>query len=104
MGSDPVPFFSSLKEPDWVKAQRKLGTVNVQKINNSFLFIDNLLSRNDGNTFEKHLKDIYLKELELKKENNSNSCASFLDLYIYIENGKFILDYLTNEITLALTL
>ena len=89
MGSDPVPFFSSLKEPDWVKAQRKLGTINVQKINNSFLFIDNLLSRNDGNTFEKHLKDIYLKELELKKENNSNSCASFLDLYIYIENGEF---------------
>ena len=28
-------------------------------------------------------------ELELKKGNNSNSCASFLDLYIYIENGEF---------------
>ena len=28
-------------------------------------------------------------ELQLKKENNSNSCDSFLDIYIYIENGEF---------------
>ena len=48
-----------------------------------------MLSLNDGSTFEKHYKDVYPTELELKKENNSNSCASFLDLYIYIENGEF---------------
>ena len=33
MGSDPAPFFANLflahKEADWVKAQRKLGTINV---------------------------------------------------------------------------
>ena len=46
-------------------------------------------SLNDGSTFEKHYKDIYPTELEHKKENNSNSCTSFLDLYIYIENGEF---------------
>ena len=74
------------KEADWVKAQQKLGTVNVQKINNSFRFIDDLLSLNHDNTFEKHYKDIYLTELELKKENNRNSCAIFLDIYIYIDN------------------
>ena len=45
-----------------------------------------MLSLNDGSTFEKHYKDIYPTELELKKENNNNS---FLDLYIYIENGEF---------------
>ena len=93
MGSDPAPFFANLflahKEADWVKAQHKLGTINVQKINNSFRFIDDLLSLNDDSTFEKHCQDIYPTELELKKENNSNSCASFLDLYIYIENGEF---------------
>ena len=93
MGSDPAPFFANLflahKEADWVKAQRKLGSINVRKINNSFRFIDDLLSLNDGSTFEKHYKDIYPTELELKKENNSNSCASFLDLYIYIENREF---------------
>ena len=48
-----------------------------------------MLSLNDGSTFEKHYKDFYPTELELKKENNSNSCAYFLDLYIYIENGEF---------------
>ena len=93
MGSDPAPFFANLflahKEADWVKAQRKLGTINVRKINNSFQFIDDLLSLNDSSTFEKYYKDIYPTELELKKENNSNSCASFLDIYIYIENGEF---------------
>ena len=91
MGSDP--FFADLflahKEADWVKAQQKLGTVNVQKINNSFRFIDDLLSLNEDSTFEKHYKDIYPTELELKKENNRNSRASFLDICIYIENGEF---------------
>ena len=48
-----------------------------------------MLSLNDDSIFEKHYKDIYPTELELKKENNSNSCASFLDIYIYIENGEF---------------
>ena len=93
MGSDPAAFFANfflaLKEADCIKEQRKLGTINVQKINNSFWFIDDLLSLNDDCSFEKHYKDIYPTELELKKENNSNSCASFLDLYIYIENGEF---------------
>ena len=47
------------------------------------------LSLNDGSTFEKQSEDIYPTELELKKENDGNSCASFLDHYIYIQNGKF---------------
>ena len=77
MGSDPAPFFANLflahKEAEWVKAQRKLGKINVQKINNSFRIIHDLLSLNHGSTFEKHYNDIYPTELELKKENNSNS-------------------------------
>ena len=49
-----------------------------------------MLSLNDDSTFEKHYNDIYpTTELELKKENNNISCASFLDLYTYIENGEF---------------
>ena len=83
IGSDPAPFFANPflahKEANWVKAQRKLGTINVRKINKSFRFIDDLLSLNDDSTFEKHYKDIYPIELELKKENN-HSCASFLDI------------------------
>ena len=71
MGSDPAPFFENLflahKEVDWVKVQRKLGTINIRKINNSFWFIDDLLSLNDNSTFQKHYKDIYPTELKLKK-------------------------------------
>ena len=67
---NPAPFFANLflahKEADWIKAQRKLGTTNVRKINNSFQFIDDLISLNDGITFEKHYKDIYPTEFELE--------------------------------------
>ena len=91
MESDSAPFFANLflaqKEADWVKAQPKLGTISVQKINNPFRFINDFLSLDDDSTFENHYKDIYPTELKLKKENNSNSCASF-DIYIYIENGE----------------
>ena len=109
MGSDPVPFFANLflahKEADWVNVQRKLGTINVRKINNSFRFIVDLLSPNDGSTFEKQYKDIYLTELELKKENNNNSCAFFFFIFTFkLKMDNPITDYLTNEITLALTL
>ena len=37
-------------------------TINIRKINNSFRFIDDLLSLNDDSTFEKHYKDVYPTE------------------------------------------
>ena len=56
VGSDPAPFFTNLflahKEADWVKAQCKVGTISVQKINNSFRFIDDFLSLNNDSTFK----------------------------------------------------
>ena len=80
MGSDPAPFFANLfltyKEADWLNVQRKLGTISARKINNSFWFINALLSLNDDSTLEKHYKDIYPTKLELTKKNNSSSCAS----------------------------
>ena len=87
VGSD---FFLAHKEPDLVKVQHKLGTISAQKINISFWFINNLLSLNYDRTFEKHSKDFYPTKLVLKKANNNNSCASFLDIYIYIENEEFL--------------
>ena len=99
MGFDPAPFFVNLflahKEAEWAKTQPKLWTnqvcskISVRKINNSFRIICDLLSLNDDSAFKKHYKAVYPKELELKKENNNNSCASFLDMYIYTENQEF---------------
>ena len=54
--------FLGHKEANWVKTQRELGTINIRKINNSFRFIDDLLSLIDDSTFEKHYKDIYPTE------------------------------------------
>ena len=63
MGSDPAPFFANLflahNKSHWVKAQRKLGAIDIRKINNSFRFIGDLLSLNDDSTFEKLYKDVY---------------------------------------------
>ena len=44
---------------------------------------------NDGGAFEVHFKDIYLKELELNKENVGNQNATFLDIDIKIMNKIF---------------
>ena len=72
VGSDPALFCENLfvahKEADWVKTQGKLTTISVPKINNSFRFIDDLLSLNDAST-----KNICSTELELKKENRSRT-------------------------------
>ena len=100
------------------KAQRKLGTINIRKINNYFRFTDDLLSLNDGSTFEKYYKDIYPSELELKEENNRTSSASFLDIHLHLQftytftftyifilkMENSLLNYLTNKINLALIL
>ena len=48
-----------------------------------------MLPLNDERIFHRHQQDIYSTELGLKKENNSSSCASFLDIYIHIENKEY---------------
>ena len=53
-----------------------------------FRFIDDLNAMNNSGEFEKHVSSIYPKELELKKEHGDKS-ASFLDLDIKVEKGKF---------------
>ena len=44
---------------------------------------------NDVGGFENNFKNIYPEELKLNKEYSDNLEASFLDLQIKIENGKF---------------
>ena len=108
IGSDTAPFFENFflaqKEAEWVKAQNKLGTINVRKINNSFWFIDDLLSQNNDSTFEKHYKDIYPTELELKKEIIMTLVPLLLICTFTFKMENSILNYLKNEITLASTL
>ena len=52
-------------------------------------FIDDLCALNDGGEFRRVHRDIYPSELKLKEEH-SGSEASFLSLYIYINEGIFV--------------
>ena len=52
-------------------------------------FIDDLCALNDGGEFRRVHKDIYPSELELKEEH-SGSEASFLSLFININEGIFV--------------
>lgn len=90
MGGDPAPFWANLFlfhfEYDWLKRMRKENNILARKFTNTFRFIDDLLSINDGGEFEKHHHEIYPKELQLKKENVVNTSCTFLDLDITIED------------------
>ena len=93
MGSDPAPFFANLflyfYESKWMDSLKKKDLLRARKFGNLFRFIDDLSAINDDGEFENNFKDIYPPELELGKENSNNYEASFLDLHIRVENGKF---------------
>ena len=94
MGGDPAPFWANLFlfyfEFTWMKKMRKNNNIIARKFSHTFRFIDDLLAINDGGMFEKYYKDIYPKELELKKENTKSNSCSFLDLSISIQNNTFL--------------
>ena len=93
MGSDPAPFFANLflyfYESKWINKIKKESLYRARRFTNTFRFIDDLDAMNDCGEFEKCFKDIYPQELELKKENNGNKQATFLDLDISVNDNKF---------------
>ena len=72
------------------RSEKKTDLHTARRFSHTFRFIDDLNAMNDGGEFEKHIKNIYPAELELKKEHG-NMSASFLDLDINLENGKFLM-------------
>jgi len=92
MGSDPAPFFANLFlyyfESRWINDLKKKDLVQARKLSNIFRF-DDLSVVNDDSIFANHFKDIYPEELELTQENPNSLEASFLDLFITINNNKF---------------
>ena len=59
----------------------------IQKFNNTFRYLDDILALNN-NDFRMYNKEIYPVELTLIKANDNNDHCPFLDLDIYIINGK----------------
>ena len=80
MVSDSAPFkknffFISLK-----KGSQKSNLHKPCSFKNTFRLIDDLRDISDNGLFEKHFKEIYPEELEMKRENVSSTKASFLDI------------------------
>ena len=93
MGDDPAPFWANLFlfyfEFKWMKRMRQTNNLLTRKFSHAFWFIDDLLAINDGNMFENHFKEIYPEELQLKKENETSTSCTFLDMKIDIINNCF---------------
>ncbi len=93
MGSDPAPAFANLflfhYESNWLKEIKKTNPIIARKFGQVFRYIDDLLALNDGNSFETFFDDIYPEELQLNKENTSDTTTDFLDLRICIEDRVF---------------
>ena len=79
MGSDPAPFMAYLflyhYESTWLLELKKKDLITARKFSNTFRFIDDLNAMNDGGEFERHFKEIYPPELELKKEHGNDSAS-----------------------------
>ena len=93
MGSDPAPAFANLflffYESSWLNKIKKSNNVLARKFGQVFRYIDDLLTLNDGGSFEQYHHEIYPTELQLNKENVDNITTTFLDLHISIEEGIF---------------
>ena len=59
----------------------------INKFNNTFRYLDDILALNNDD-FSMYTKEIYPVELTLNKANTNNDHCPFLDLDIYITNGK----------------
>ena len=93
MGSDPAPAFANLflffYESSWLNKLKKSNNILARKFGQVFRYIDDLLTLNDGGSFEQYHHEIYPAELQLNKENVANNMTTFLDLHITIEEGVF---------------
>lgn len=93
MGTDPGPDFANLflhfYEFNFMEQNSRIQYSTCKKLNNSFRYIDDIASVNGDNIFETVYEQIYPEELSLKKENVSNTRATFLDLDIKVKNKNF---------------
>ena len=92
MGTDCAPFLANLFlfafEFQWIDKQRKAKRHQLLK---KFLgcgrYIDDLLMVNNDGAMEKHMTDIYPKELILIPDDSKCQSVSFLDLQIVIKKS-----------------
>lgn len=95
MGTSCAPLLANLYlfalELKWIRARLDAGEggVMARLFAHCFRYIDDLLILNNAGEFKGRYKEIYPEALVLKKENEFDYCASFLDLMIKVNGGRF---------------
>ena len=59
-----------------------------QQFNFTYRYIDDVLSILKNTKFTEYLEFIYPRELEIKETTETTASSSYLDCYLYIDNGK----------------
>lgn len=92
MGTDCAPYLANLFLYYYERRWLKTKDTDTQKLfNKCFRYIDDLCTLNNP-SFATTWKEIYPKELQLKRTNSSSGHADFLDLTIKVNNGRFMLN------------
>ena len=71
----------------------------IDKFNDASRYLDDIFTI-DNPAFDKHIPDIYPRELPLNKANTSDKETSFLDLNIKVIGNNIEPAFTTNEMTL----
>ena len=75
----------------FVQSLLKIGNKHLaQQFNFTYRYIDDVLSlkKNTHTKFAMYLEFIYPRELEVKETTENAAFSSYLDCYLYIDNGK----------------
>ena len=92
MGTDCAPLLANLflfyYEYNFMKEKLKHNSQIAKIFSNTFRYIDDLLTLNNP-TFEQEIRNIYPRQLELKRTTETDSRLSYLDLEINISDRRF---------------
>ena len=92
MGSNCAPLLPDLflysYDAEFVQSFLQAGKKHLaQQFNFTYRYIDDVLSLKNTN-FAKYVEFIYPRELEIKETTETAATSSYLDCYLYIDNGK----------------
>ena len=93
MGIDPAPQMANLylyyDESSYMETITKENYGIAKQFNNASQFIDDLATLNNDGYLHQCKDGIFPKELVLNQENKEDNRATFLDLEVHIDDGKF---------------
>ena len=83
-----IYFFTVMNFILWLQKDPSKSDL-IDKFNNTYCYLDDIVSVINSDC-DKYTGKIYQKKLKLNKANNNNFKCPFLDLDVYISQGKII--------------